>query len=658
MGLASPTLGERALERLQARWVGRRSLLEEGAALLAGEASNRVLSLVGLPGVGKTALATMIQTKAAGPIRWVWCEHVVSLQELRDAAQPAGDPPALLVLDAFEHLGPLGSVFVREHLPAASSETAVLITSRERVAPLMPPALQAVHRERTLEPLAASEAVELLKRLQVDEARSSAIADAAGGLPLALVLAAEAGGLAPESEAEDVLDELVRELLLAVPSNHHRRALVASSIVAVDEARLQHVLGAEAAKVYPWLRARSYMRRAPRGVRPHQAVGEALYRRLSKMQPELLSELAQELSNDVVRESVEGDVDTMRRAYLEGLQMRRDVDALRMAFISEPVLRSSLHRIEASNVTAVAGAIEVHEGLESRAAFERQRARASGGFFAVHDAFGAPVGVHADVSAEAARNDDDPLLQAAVRIADADAEWREDGVGVVRWWMGLEHYHRPSAALSSVMASGPVISSLNVPIRRRALFVVEDPDLWEPLAAVMMLQRVPDSNLQAFGRTYGYYLLDLGSFTADWATPTVIRTASMALIVQHMTGVRAPTPRLDRTAFEDAVREALTDYLVPDRLAANALNGSPLAASFDEGGLASAIARAVAELVAQPGYEDRMLALEHTYLRPAVKQRAVAAELGVPFGTYRYRLRAGIEALIYRLWQLHEWGGP
>ena len=38
-------------------------------------------------------------------------------------------------------------------------------------------------------------------------------------------------------------------------------------------------------------------------------------------------------------------------------------------------------------------------------------------------------------------------------------------------------------------------------------------------------------------------------------------------------------------------------------------------------------------------------AIWHTYIEPMHKQEQVAAELGVPFATYRYRLQQGIERI-------------
>jgi len=46
--------------------------------------------------------------------------------------------------------------------------------------------------------------------------------------------------------------------------------------------------------------------------------------------------------------------------------------------------------------------------------------------------------------------------------------------------------------------------------------------------------------------------------------------------------------------------------------------------------------------------------LAATFVRPAVKQQAAAAALKLPYGTYRYQLRAAIELVAKELWEA-EW---
>ena len=93
-----------------------------------------------------------------------------------------------------------------------------------------------------------------------------------------------------------------------------------------------------------------------------------------------------------------------------------------------------------------------------------------------------------------------------------------------------------------------------------------------------------------------------------------------------------------------ALREALSQFH-----AAHRIDDSALARRF-EGRDRVAVCRAwltagIAELAGSPSHADLAEVLEATYLQGAVKQRAAAAELNLPWGTYRHRLRRALAVL-------------
>lgn len=83
--------------------------------------------------------------------------------------------------------------------------------------------------------------------------------------------------------------------------------------------------------------------------------------------------------------------------------------------------------------------------------------------------------------------------------------------------------------------------------------------------------------------------------------------------------------------------------------AGHLLESNPLAQRFGGPGRVAAcrewLRTGIAELGASPSHADLAEVLEATYLRGAVKQRAAAAELNLPWGTYRHRLRRALETL-------------
>lgn len=93
-----------------------------------------------------------------------------------------------------------------------------------------------------------------------------------------------------------------------------------------------------------------------------------------------------------------------------------------------------------------------------------------------------------------------------------------------------------------------------------------------------------------------------------------------------------------------ALRQALSDFHV-----AHVLESSPLAQRFEGPGRVAAcrewLRSGIAELRTCPSHADLAEVLEATYLRGAVKQRAAAAELNLPWGTYRHRLRRALATL-------------
>lgn len=93
-----------------------------------------------------------------------------------------------------------------------------------------------------------------------------------------------------------------------------------------------------------------------------------------------------------------------------------------------------------------------------------------------------------------------------------------------------------------------------------------------------------------------------------------------------------------------AVREALAAYHVPHQL-----DSHPLARRFESSDRVAhcrAWLRAgIEELARSPTHADLGQVLDVTYLQGAVKQRAAAADLNLPWGTYRHRLRRAISTL-------------
>jgi hypothetical protein len=112
---------------------------------------------------------------------------------------------------------------------------------------------------------------------------------------------------------------------------------------------------------------------------------------------------------------------------------------------------------------------------------------------------------------------------------------------------------------------------------------------------------------------------------------------------------------LSEAQFRDAVREALRHTLDDRALGENLLLRSRILMKGSTPAKPTALqdlVRAAAEtLKERPRDEKFYQALDLTFLHPAPTQEAAAERLGLPFGTYRYRLSTAIDRVTDLLWE-------
>ncbi|MFT5358795.1 MAG: hypothetical protein ACI9KE_006034, partial [Polyangiales bacterium] len=145
---------------IEDRLVGRADALETLRRKLRVTESPRVVSIIGVRGVGKSALGDVIRADAEQLGRQVvaiWCEQIANISALRSALGDLGaignERPALLYLDAFEHLAPLSDVFFRDILPHIGGRTLLVLTSRTRLSAEQRALVATLHTEVRLSPL-------------------------------------------------------------------------------------------------------------------------------------------------------------------------------------------------------------------------------------------------------------------------------------------------------------------------------------------------------------------------------------------------------------------------------------------------------------------------------------------------------------------------
>lgn len=130
------------------------------------------------------------------------------------------------------------------------------------------------------------------------------------------------------------------------------------------------------------------------------------------------------------------------------------------------------------------------------------------------------------------------------------------------------------------------------------------------------------------------------------------RRSPFEIIRRRMGSSCLPTP--SRGDFDQAVRLVLRNYSRGDRLARNpladwlALSGP---SSMRQQELRSHVQAAIARFGSQGDDARHAHLLTATFLHGDTKQRAVAAELGMGFSTYRNHLRIATERLSLILWE-------
>lgn len=147
----------------------------------------------------------------------------------------------------------------------------------------------------------------------------------------------------------------------------------------------------------------------------------------------------------------------------------------------------------------------------------------------------------------------------------------------------------------------------------------------------------------------------------DWRWQSVLDWFSTAGQERRITGTVWPIAVMDRETFITAVQQALRDWSRPERLRGNPLLRSRMVTRLSGGtaserqrieALRTLLERAIFELGLRPQYRRWQQVAETAYLRPVEAQERMAAQLGIPFSTYRRYLKYATTWIAEFCWQL------
>ncbi len=597
-----------------------------------------VFLLHGPAGAGKSALlrelarhgeargmeTVMVEARDLAPL-------AEALDEAIAPALRASRP--LLMLDSWERLSALDPHLRQNLLPRLPSSARVVIASRRAPgAGWFAGGWENLVAELSLGPLAQPDAEALLaSRGLSDPALRSQTLAWAGGSPLALVLAVDAGGVPPEAPGEApaaVVDALLRRLLDAQPEGDMRRALAVASLARVTSpSLLAEVLpDCDTERAFSWLSAQPSAEPLGDGVTLHDLVGRAVRADLRRRSPEIERDLRRRLVDALyARSAREG----LLRLTLDLQHLVQD-RAIRWGFSWD---MSGRFHIDAPR-PGDADEIAAHGGSVGRSWLEAARRyfeETPGRVTIVRDQEGGIAGYGVAVTPANAPPfaAEDPVL--GPRLSHAIERVPGGAAVVIRQAVDLTP-DRPSPVVGLIGMAAVTGSGLANPAAAYLPIVSADAAAMA-FSAACGARAVDELAVEEAGVRVECHVLDYG--------PGGLLAFQRAAVYREL-GLRPPTL--------EAVREALRNYTSPARLAASDLApaaGSPAARAE---AVRALIDQAVGEAFGDSP-EERLMrrVLARGYLEPAASQEEAARELNMSRTAYFRRLRAGVERVAERL---------
>ncbi|MEU8264836.1 ATP-binding protein [Micromonospora sp. NPDC048999] len=643
-------LAERLRWARERAFVGRSAELAEFRVALAGGSDSPVLLYVHGPGgVGKSTLLRRFADEARDAGR-----RVIEVNGRLIDPSPAGFTAAVggpvvagvvLIIDAFEHCQGLEGWLREVFVPSLPEETLVIIAGREPPSPVWRSDLawQDAMTVCPLGNLSPSEARDLLESRGLPAAARDRILDFAGGHPLALNLgasvAAAVGGDVWEP-TPDVLAALLTQLVGDVPGPVHRLALeVAGHAMTTTEGLLRAVVGPQqAGEMFDWLRRLPVADWGRRGLYLHDLVSDTIDADLRWRDPQGYAEMHRKVGHHLLDQArTAPDADAMvairELSYLKRygpmgsyFQMRREGD------FHEDVLRPG-------DEAVITVFTEATEGPESAAIVQRWLGRQPEGFWVYRDSHtGRAEGFMLSLALTEPPSGD-PVAEAAWAYVEKVAPLRPgEHVRLTRYCLYPPAYYEISQVLH-LMQLRICADWIRRPGVAWSFIISPYPEVWAPL-------------MEHLGHYRTVEVPPFCLFSCDWrTTPQSIwfdRTQPGSLSEDVPT--RA-VQTLTRTAFDQAVREALRDWHRPDELAANPLRHARMVAGDPNEVLPALIMEAVDALRDDPRDVKLHAVLATTFFHRVPNQAAAAERLGLPFSTYRRHLDRGQQRVCELLWR-------
>jgi len=638
------TIRSRLAARDRELFVARQGELSLLADMLADRVPTRVAHVVGLGGIGKSALLREAARRAANSgVTTVWIDGrtVPPFPSEIDAALHSvrSTAAALVVFDSYELIASLDSHLRELVIPELPDTTVVAFASRAEPSPAwFEQGWEHVVDTIRLGPLDADDAAALVNAHGVREPELvDAVVREGRGWPLALVVGAEtvpdlvAAGTASGAAASDAtLAEIADRLLGDEVEPERRRVLGVAALTKVTTPELlADVLGDhDPQESFKWLAGRTFAEPLAEGVALHALVAEAVRANLRRTDPAGEAGLRRRVADYVHRRAVAGQQPISTSLQYLVLDQR-----VRWGFAADVGQRYRIDRVrpgDAEYVGAVLDAVGAGEWWSlTRVFFDRTpqtvgvardpEGRLGGYFTAVTPATAPPEA------------DADPLLGPWLRYA------REVlGTTSAVLWREAVDLTGEMGEVTSLLGAGGIMAT-GVPNPRYGFLPITPvvPAAAE-FSAALGATHVPELDLLGYGMHLECHIVDFGpggllGFQRDW--------------VYRETGAAPPSPApgadLDPVALIRMLRDPAglaTGYEWLGRTPSNRLDA-----------LRERVTRAL-DVFADTDTDriDRAV-VEAAYLADAAPHEVIARRLHLSRTTYFRRLQGATERVAEEL---------
>lgn len=675
---------DRLRQARHSTFVGRARELQLLESMIVGEDQSAcVVFIHGPGGTGKSSLLNEVAFRCRGKGVSLTQVDARNVEPSPDAfadlfhwarAEAPGPSAArhVILLDSYERLLAIDGWIRTSFLPSVSDQCLFIIAGR--AAPSSEwrtdAGWQALVRVVPLTNLDDRDVSEFLQKQGVERGSHRAFCEISRGHPLALTLLIELHRRDPRQllswrSEPDVIQPLLSSFIESIPSEQHRSAIEAASVVPVlTEGMLETMLGCDDVhELFLWLHRLSILESGPHGLSMHELARDVWQQDLVWRRPErerslrlsaaqyLLARLGQ------VADSVE-----QRRLLHELLTINRHHPVAKPYFSWREAAASYSDGYRLSDRDALAEMVRHHEGAQALTSFERWLETPHHLTTVIRGGDGAPLGFYMALRIDALSDSvDDPVVAPIRHTVATTAALREGEQALFfRFWMTAAAYQNVSPGQGEIFVSMLKLF-LNTPRLALTFIPVAQPRFWGPLLEYGAHREFPGLAYAAGSQTMSLYGIDwrhtppsrwlqlMAERVASAPTPEIPpRLASASLAV------------LSRNEFEEAAREALRHFGNPLILRENALlrtrmltGGGSARPSERVERLQQTLARVLADAEAtSPRLGRAARAVRQTYLVPVENQHQAAYDLGMSFSTYRRHLKLGIETLIARLWRV------